>query len=371
MRVTDILRDIGHPVAYYPGLSRYLGGVKATVFFCQIFYWQDKAESEHGVHKTADELLSETGLTYEEQRAARKALRTAGVLVETEKRIEHKIYFRIDEDALERLIEGAPAADAEPESGMGKPHFAKREKSISRNGKSPVREVGKVHLAKREKPIPPTGQTLVRGPGSSHSVNEGKTTTETTAEKNPLTPLSPAAPPTASIEASEAKLTPFERWWSAWPRTSRKVAKAECEKRWKRAALDESASVVLAHTEAMKLTQQWRDGFEPAPLTYLNQKRWQDPLPPAEGDVGAQAADPEWWLSSEAVERRGAAVGFRARHADENMHSYRLLVARACGRGPWIDYVLKHAEKSGSERFYAWVRAQLGEELLPADDYAS
>ena len=32
MRVTDILRDIGHPVAYYPGLSRYLGGVKATAY---------------------------------------------------------------------------------------------------------------------------------------------------------------------------------------------------------------------------------------------------------------------------------------------------------------------------------------------------
>ncbi|MBU9468319.1 hypothetical protein LGM75_23890 [Burkholderia multivorans] len=129
MRVTDILRDIGHPVAYYPGLSRYLGGVKATVFFCQIFYWQDKADSELGVHKTADELLAETGLSYEEQRAARKALRASGVLVETEKRIEHKIYFRIDEDALERLVTSAP-----PE--LGKVQSPKRGKSISRNGKS-------------------------------------------------------------------------------------------------------------------------------------------------------------------------------------------------------------------------------------------
>lgn len=364
MRVTDILRDIGHPVAYYPGLSRYLGGVKATVFFCQIFYWQDKADSELGVHKTADELLAETGLSYEEQRAARKALRASGVLVETEKRIEHKIYFRIDEDALERLVTSAP-----PE--LGKVQSPKREKSISRNGKSPVREMGKVHSAKRGNPSPRAGKTLVRGQGNDQFVNEGKTTTETTAEKNPLTPLSPAAPTTSVGVKSESKLTPFERWWDAWPRTPRRVAKAECEKRWRRAGLDEHVEVIVAHTLAMKLTQPWRDGYEPAPLTYLNQRRWQDPLPPTEAEAAAEAADAEWWSSAEAVEQHAARIGFRARHADEPTPAYRVLVAKASGRGPWIDFVLKHAEKSGSPRFYEWVRAQIGEELLPVDDYAS
>ncbi|WP_176322487.1 hypothetical protein [Burkholderia vietnamiensis] len=363
MRVTDILRDIGHPVAYYPGLSRHLGGVKATVLFCQIFYWQDKAESDLGVHKTADELLAETGLSYEEQRAARKALRAAGVLVETEKRIEHKIYFRIDEDAVERLL----TSDA-PE--QGKPHSPKREKSISRNGKSPVREMGKVHSAKSEKSSSPTGQTPVPGEGFDQFVNKERLHTETTV--NPLTPLSPAAPPTAVSGKGDSKLTPFEQWWKVWPRSPRKVARAACEARWRRVGLDADVAVIVAHTEAMKLTQPWRDGYEPAPLTYLNQRRWHDELPPTASEAAEQAEDAEWWATSaEAVERHAAVIGFRPKHHDEPAPAYRVLVAKACGRGPWIDFVLKHAEKSGSQRFYEWVRAQIGEELLPADDYAS
>ncbi|RKE35262.1 hypothetical protein B0G76_1323 [Paraburkholderia sp. BL23I1N1] len=110
MRVADVLRELGRPIAYYPFLARYLGGVNAAVLFCQIFYWQDKATSELGVHKTSAELENETGLSYEEQRSARAALRDSGVLIETEKRIEHKIYFRVDEDALERILSAGPAA---------------------------------------------------------------------------------------------------------------------------------------------------------------------------------------------------------------------------------------------------------------------
>lgn len=39
----------------------------------------------------------------------------------------------------------------------------------------------------------------------------------------------------------------------------------------------------------MKRTKQWQDGFEPAPLTFINQKRWED----AEGPAQARR---EWWL---------------------------------------------------------------------------
>ena len=36
----------------------------------------------------------------------------------------------------------------------------------------------------------------------------------------------------------------------------------------------------------MKLTRQWQDGFEPAPLTYLNGERWRDGVH-AESGAGA------------------------------------------------------------------------------------
>lgn len=81
----------------------------------------------------------------------------------------------------------------------------------------------------------------------------------------------------------------FVRFWSAWPRSPRKVAKAECLKRWCKRGLESQAGAIVADVEAMKATKQWRDGFDPAPLTYLNQRRWED----GEGDVQQRR---EWWI---------------------------------------------------------------------------
>jgi hypothetical protein len=41
-------------------------------------YWMDKLTSDLGVHKTSDEIQGETGLSYEEQRTARKNLKNLG-----------------------------------------------------------------------------------------------------------------------------------------------------------------------------------------------------------------------------------------------------------------------------------------------------
>jgi hypothetical protein len=36
------------------------------------------------------------------------------------------------------------------------------------------------------------------------------------------------------------------------------------------------AQVIIAQVNALKVTEQWTSGFEPAPLTYINQRRWED-----------------------------------------------------------------------------------------------
>ncbi len=82
----------------------------------------------------------------------------------------------------------------------------------------------------------------------------------------------------------------FLRFWSAWPKSDRKVAKAECEKRWRSRGLEADADRIVAHVEAMSRSKQWRDGFEPAPLTFLNQRRWEDAA------QSPHAGRPEWWL---------------------------------------------------------------------------
>ncbi len=84
------------------------------------------------------------------------------------------------------------------------------------------------------------------------------------------------------VVASQSSGNGFERFWQAWPNTERRTAKAECRKRWVKRNLEAIADTIVAHVTAMAGTPKWCDGFEPAPLTYLNQRHWEDGLP----DVG-------------------------------------------------------------------------------------
>jgi uncharacterized protein YdaU (DUF1376 family) len=68
----------------------------------------------------------------------------------------------------------------------------------------------------------------------------------------------------------------FDRFWSTWPSSPRKVGKAACFKTWLKNGMDEHSDRIVSHVSRLKGTTQWLTGFEPAPQTYLNQKRWLD-----------------------------------------------------------------------------------------------
>ena len=68
----------------------------------------------------------------------------------------------------------------------------------------------------------------------------------------------------------------FAEFWAAWPNTERKANKKGCMNAWKRKKLDSQAQAIMAHVEALKQSKKWKDGFEPAPMTYLSQERWSD-----------------------------------------------------------------------------------------------
>lgn len=104
MKPSEMLKNTGRVIAYRPNLARLFGGVIAEIFFEQIFYWQDKSDSELGVYKTQEELEIETGLSRKEQETARKLLREKGVLIETHKRLEHRMYYKIDCEKLDELL---------------------------------------------------------------------------------------------------------------------------------------------------------------------------------------------------------------------------------------------------------------------------
>lgn len=104
MNPSTMLKNTGRAIAYRPNLARLFGGVIAEIFFEQIFYWQDKADPVLGVYKTQEELEIETGLSRKEQETARKLLREKGVLTETHKRLEHRMYYKIDCEKLDELL---------------------------------------------------------------------------------------------------------------------------------------------------------------------------------------------------------------------------------------------------------------------------
>jgi uncharacterized protein YdaU (DUF1376 family) len=70
----------------------------------------------------------------------------------------------------------------------------------------------------------------------------------------------------------------FDDFWSVWPSSKRKVAKVAVQAKWEKHGLDEVADVIIAHVDSIKSSEQWTNGYEPAPLTYINQRRWEDEL---------------------------------------------------------------------------------------------
>lgn len=70
----------------------------------------------------------------------------------------------------------------------------------------------------------------------------------------------------------------FAEFWKTWPSNDRKQAKGKCLDAWKKAHAERDAALILAHVESLKLSQSWRKNggeFVPAPLVYLNNKRWE------------------------------------------------------------------------------------------------
>jgi hypothetical protein len=108
------------------------------------------------------------------------------------------------------------------------------------------------------------------------TVDRSRANTEAEAEAE-ITPPNPRKRGQGSPEG-------FERFWQAWPAGIRKVAKAQCLRRWQAAGCEAFTDRVLASVRDHKASADWmKDGgaFIPAPLVWLNQSRWEAVLEPA------------------------------------------------------------------------------------------
>ena len=75
---------------------------------------------------------------------------------------------------------------------------------------------------------------------------------------------------------------PFEGFWAQYPI---KVAKVKCEKKWYSLAVKHQKAIMdilpryLAHKPFAEYTH-------PNPMTFLNQRRWEDPIPESNSNNG-------------------------------------------------------------------------------------
>lgn len=118
MKLSEVLLEIGRPIAYYPKLRPVTGSTNATIFFCQFMYWAGKGSDPDGwIYKTSDEITDETGLSYEEQKTARKHLKEKFLMEEKYHRIEHQMYFRPNLKQLDEVWAAHSGTSPIPQRG--------------------------------------------------------------------------------------------------------------------------------------------------------------------------------------------------------------------------------------------------------------
>ena len=146
----DGIRKLGRAVAYYPNLAKPLGGATSAILFSQLLYWHERAETQLGTYKTIEEIEAETGLTRREQETACKNLEKLGILTKTHKRLQHRMYYKLNPEAFDKAM-----ADFETVyAGIGETteatfpnvqnrHSGERETAIRETAKPPLDECTK------------------------------------------------------------------------------------------------------------------------------------------------------------------------------------------------------------------------------------
>ena len=248
------LRAAGRPIAYYPQLAKPLGGVNAVILFSHFLYWNERSDCALGVYKSAAEIEDETGLSVQEQRTARKRLRDLGVLIETAKRIEHRIYFRLDETAFDALMDAT---------------FA--------NGGCNIPEMQNQHSGSDDSTFADEGFNT-RGVAIQRSFKEQKTTSEnyqkTTAEMGVCAdaPPAPPEPPKPKRRTKADEFVAFVTARGVTEATARdwwqyRAGKPMTESAWQRHCTQaEAAGISVQEAAAFAAGKEWRafyaDGYQ-------------------------------------------------------------------------------------------------------------
>lgn len=228
------LKAAGRPVAYYPSLAKHVGGVNAAIFLCQLLYWDDKAQDQLlGVYKSSEEWEVETGLSYREQATARNKLKERGLIVETHKRLQHRIYFKINSERLDQIGDLIQCKNIENTQHTNE-HSTNDENAFGG----------------------------VRNSRSSNTENTYIDIKENIKRKG-------------AVHADAFTETDFDSFWISF---DKKVSKPAAEKSWQRIKPDKQLAeqIILKAEEYARSTPDKK--YRKNPATWLNGRCWEDEL---------------------------------------------------------------------------------------------
>jgi len=162
------------PIAYYPIYRKITGSTTAGILLSQLMFWFSKKDK---VFKTNDELISETMLTIEELKKAKKAIKKLDFIIITLEGIPAKTYYEIDWEKYETCLCNLHEQDGGKPTNcvVGNPPTVKRETHQLCGGKNTNSEVGNPPTVWWETP------KLYRKT-KLHTENTTKTTTKTTTK---------------------------------------------------------------------------------------------------------------------------------------------------------------------------------------------
>ena len=366
--------------AYQWAKRQHVGDSSAKTLLKTYAHW---AAEDYTTWVTNDELVLDTEYNIQTIRKARDKLIELGYLIETRQRkgeTRSIIVYQMVAPEGSTVVQSVNPRDGETIT-LSPPSLAEIEsKGVQKRSPSKSGTPKGVQIPSPSKSQAPPD--LDGSPSKSHV--------------KPLQ-ISPEAPPdfvtkkglglhekgereqTASHALSEEKTEKpstdrFDRFWAAWPSASgRKTGRDACFAEWQAQGFDGDTELIVMHVEAMKRTPHWRQGFDPTPIRYLEERNWRDGNPePAKAAPAARDEfdDGSWWESDSGINAKGKQHGVE-REKDEPTPMYLLRVCKAAGRGPWIDHMLAQAKRSNSDKWYRQVVSYLGEALMPTDFYAS
>lgn len=115
------------PIAFNRDFVRFGIGVKGALMLSQAIYWAKRTKDPDGwFYKSSDEWEEETGLTYEEQKTARKNM--GNFLICELRGLPARNYYKVNEEALAEKWREITKSKNNPQNKYeGKPRTGKRE----------------------------------------------------------------------------------------------------------------------------------------------------------------------------------------------------------------------------------------------------